>query len=201
MYMKHSDVPHMEKKPQNADEDKLDRNQKKVLYVYTLYSSEKDLVFFQYTAVLAVCYYLMKQGIFPDYKEQLLVYDYKNSRRYLWEDKTFMNDINVIRDADMLIRARARSKQYRDVNSHQCSELGVQYLEKINYSQTQDAKDISKLLKCKCKSLREVVLEDEGPYLRCDRCGSEIFIEGFLYNLHEKIQFSYKPFFLNSGGQ
>ena len=117
--------------------ENLDTDQQKVLFVYSLYSDEKELKFFQYTAALATCYYLMKKGVFPNYKDQLLVYDYKNSRRYLWEDKKFMNDINILRQNDTLIRARARNRQYRDINSHQCSKIGHEFLTKSNFKKTE----------------------------------------------------------------
>jgi len=174
----------------------LDLDQKKVLLVYSLYSNEEKLEFLQYTGILAICYYLMKNGIFPNYKEQLLIYDYKNSRRYLWEDKKFMNDINEIRSQNMLIRARARSQEYRDINSHQCSKKGSHYLRAIRFQETAEGKKIIKLLECRCKKLRHVFLEDDGPYLRCPKCKSQMFIEGFLYDLHEPIKHTYDSFFL-----
>jgi len=138
----------------------------------------------------------MKKGIFPNYKEQLLIYDYKDSRRYLWEDKKFMNDINKLRRNGMLIRARARSKEYRDINSHQCSETGSQFIETTNFSESIEGKKILKLLNCWCGRLRHVFLEDNGPYFRCAKCKSEIFVEGFLYDLHEPIGYICDSFFL-----
>ena len=41
-------------------DEELDQNQKKIVFVYSLYSSEKELKFLQYTAALAIFYYLMK---------------------------------------------------------------------------------------------------------------------------------------------
>lgn len=174
----------------------LDLDQKKVLFVYSLYSSEEKLEFLQYTGMLAICYYLMKNGIFPNYKEQLLIYDYKDSRRYLWEDKKFMKDINEIRSQGMLIRARARSQEYRDINSHQCSKKGSQYIRAIRFQETVEGKKILKFLKCWCKKLRHIFLEDDGPYLSCPNCKSQVLIEGFLYDLHEPIKHTYDSFFL-----
>ena len=72
-------------------------------------------------------------------------------------------------------------------------------LKNIKYSQTQDAQNILRLLKCRCKSFKSVILEDEGPYLRCLRCKSEVFIDGFLYDLHEKMKFVYEAYFLRNG--
>ncbi|MFX1310839.1 MAG: hypothetical protein ACFE8C_14165 [Promethearchaeota archaeon] len=186
----------MNEKSKKIDAE-LDLDQKKVLFIYSLYSGEKELKFLQYTAILVICYYLMKQGLFPNYREQLLVYDYKNYRRYLWEDKKFMNDINVLRAQDTLIRARARSEQYRDVNSHQCSEIGHQYIKDINFANSTEGKEITKHLKCKFKRLKKVVLEDDGPYIRCNKCNSQVFVDGFLYDLHASIKYPYKPFFLS----
>ena len=177
-------------------DSELDMDQKKILFVYSLYSNEEEMRFIQYTAILVACYYLMKQGLFPNYKEQLLIYDYKNSRRYLWEDKKFMNDINVLRAKDTLIRARVRSQDYRDVNSHQCSKVGIKFLEDIKFFQSIEGKAILKKLMCKCKNIMNIYLEDDGPYLRCLKCDFEVFIKGFLYDLHEPFKFPLKPFFL-----
>ncbi|MFX0067027.1 MAG: hypothetical protein ACFFC7_33255 [Candidatus Hermodarchaeota archaeon] len=183
--------------PKSAELDaRLDMDQKKVLFVYSLYSNELKLVFLQYTAILVICFYLMKKGLFPNYKDQLLVYDYKNSRRYLWEDKKFMADINILRDHDTLIRARARSKEYRDVNSHQCSTIGQKFLDDVNFANSPEGQEILKLLNCKCGNLYQVILEDQGPFLRCSHCKSEIFVENFLYDLHKPITYPLKAFFV-----
>ena len=138
----------------------------------------------------------MKKKVFPNYKEQLLVYDYKNSRRYLWEDKKFMNDINILRQQHTLIRARARNRQYRDINSHQCSNIGHQFLININFRKTEEGKKILKLLQCKDNAVREIFLEDEHPVFRCPKCKNTEIIEGFLYNLHEPINITFQPFIL-----
>ncbi|MBN2154090.1 MAG: hypothetical protein JW839_21720 [Candidatus Lokiarchaeota archaeon] len=174
----------------------LDEDQKKILYIYALYSSEEELRFMQYTGMLSICFHLMKKGIFPNYKEQLLIYDYKADRRYLWEDKKFMNDINVLRKYNVLIRARARSKEYRDVNSHQISRFGSQYLKECNYASTDPGKKILSHLKCNCGNLRRVVFEDDDPVLKCARCGNVVNVRGFLYNLHEPLGRSHSAFFL-----
>jgi len=174
----------------------LDEDQKKILFIYSLYSSEEQLRFMQYTGILSICYYLMQQGIFPNYKEQLLIYDYKADRRYLWEDKKFMNDINVLRKYNTLIRARARSKEYRDVNSHQISKLGIQYINEINLAGSNTGQKILSHLKCKCGNLRHVVFDDKDPILKCTSCGSVLHVSGFLYDLHEPLEYSHSAFFL-----
>ncbi len=174
----------------------LDEDQKKILYIYSLYSSEEELRFLQYTGMLTICYYLMKQGLFPNYREQLLIYDYKADRRYLWEDKKFMNDINVLRKHDTLIRARARSKEYRDVNSHQISKVGKQFLDYINYASSTTAQKLLSELRCKCKNLRHVVFEDKDPVLKCSLCGNVVIVTGFLHDLHGHVAYSHSAFFL-----
>ncbi len=174
----------------------LDKDQQSILYVYSKYSSEKDTVYLQYTAALVIFYFLMKNKIFPLYKEQLLVYDYKDSRKYMWEDKKFMEDVNVVRDFDFLNRARLKTAGYRDLNAHYCTQKGLKYIEE-GKANLVDTKAINKLLKCKCGNYLQVHLEEKSPVLRCTKCRKkEIVVEGFLYNLSEPIGYRHTSSFL-----
>jgi hypothetical protein len=167
----------------------LDQDQKAVLYVYSLYSSEDLCQYLQYTAALVVFYYLMKKGHFPQYQEQLLVYDYKDSRRFVWEDKKFMADINIIRDHDFLNRARINTKNYRDINTHQITREGQAHLKEINYAHSEPGQKIRKELTCKCKRLFTVRLDDDIPRLVCPKCKTTIPVEGFLKDLNQDIHY------------
>lgn len=174
----------------------LDADQKAILYVYSKYSSEKDAAYLQYTAALVLFYFLMKKGIFPSYKEQLLVYDYKDSRRYMWEDKKFMSDINIIRDFGFLDRSRLKTADYRDMNAHYCTNKGHEYIHE-GKAETIDLKAIDLHLKCKCGEYLQVRLDDDAPELLCEKCRKTKFqVEGFLYNLSEPINYKHKASFL-----
>lgn len=173
------------------------KNHLAILYVYALYSSEKNHVYLQYTAALVVFYYLTRKGHFKDYKEtQLLVYDYKDSRRFMWEDKTFMNDINFVRGYDYLSRARVKTSDYRDINAHQCTEKGADFIKKSDYFSSVEAKDILRELSCECGDLLSVRLDDDNPKLVCEKCKTEIVIDGFLSNLFTDIEPDFTPVFL-----
>ena len=174
----------------------LDTDQKAILYIYSKYSSEKDALYLQYTAALVLFYFLMKKGIFPSYKEQLLVYDYKDSRRYMWEDKKFMADINHIRDHNFLSRARLKTADYRDMNAHYCTGQGYEYI-KAGNANSIDLNKIDQHLKCKCGAYLKVILEDDCPKLQCDKCRKKkIPVDGFLYNLSEPIGYRHTNSFL-----
>ena len=107
----------------------LDQDQKNILIVYSLYSNQKLRTYLQYTAACALFFYLTKKEFFKYNLNELLVYDYKEARKYIWESKKFMQDINIVRDYDLLIRARSRSRTSRDVNAHQCSTKGFEYID------------------------------------------------------------------------
>lgn len=174
----------------------FDEDQQAILYVYSKYSAEKDAQYLQYTAALVLFYYLMKKGIFPSYKEQLLVYDYKDSRRYMWEDKKFMADINHLRDLNLLGRARLKTACYRDMNAHYCTDKGHEYIEAGNISSI-NLEKIDHHLQCKCKRNLRVVLNDDCPILQCDKHKkSKVTVDGFLYKLSEPIEHRYVSSFL-----
>ena len=189
--------------PEEIITDDLDRDQELILAVYSFYTKEKDHSYLQYTAACAIFYYLTQKGYFIYNLKELLVYDYNESRRYIWEAKKFMNDINVIRDHDLLIRARIRSKTYRDVNAHQCSTAGHWYIDKImasdpDFKNTMD--DIRRTLSNEWGELYDVVLEESGPMLRSSR-GRDVPIQDFLKNMNdtgtaEEPAEHYKPFFI-----
>lgn len=173
-----------------------DPDQHAVLYVYSLYSSEKENNYLQYTAALVIFYYLMQKGHFKNYTHELLVYDYKDSRRFMWEDKKFMNDINKIRSFDYLNRARVRTINYRDINAHQCTSKGAKYMMELGYSSSPEALAILKELSCKCGSLLQVRLDDDTPRLVCSSCKKQREVNGFLSDLHEKIEQDFDVAFL-----
>jgi hypothetical protein len=177
----------------------LTENQKKVLYLYSLYSNNKDMVYLQYTGILALSFYLMNNKVFPEYRDSILVYDYLDARRYVWEDKIFMNDINVLRGYDLLMRARVRTLNYRDVNSHQITKKGADYLESILFQETLDAREIDSLIYCpRCKRnprLLDILIEEKNPVLKCS-CNYKREIEGFLKDITMEPGKDFVPFFL-----
>ncbi len=187
----------MEKKFASLDKELTD-NQRKILFILSLYSSEEELEFLQYTGWLTLAYFIMTKGLLPGYKEQLLVYDYKTDRRYLWEDKTYMDDVNILRQKKLVIRARSRSSEYRDINAHQCTTFGKQYLDFIELKESPDGKAILSYLTCQnCKNLLIPIFEDEQPVLQCLKHPKiRVIVEGFLWDLHEPILEELKPFFL-----
>lgn len=170
------------------------------LYIYELYSSEKKIRYLQYTGMLAVTYYLMKQGLFDNrYVDDILIYDYLDARRYVWEDKQFMRDINILRDDKLLIRSRIRTLAYRDYNAHQISQAGSDYLKKINFANTSSAKQLLSLLSCpRCKRLYSIHLEEDAPKLICPRCKNKscIIIHDFLKDDQKKTKLHLEPFYL-----
>lgn len=174
----------------------LDNDQFLILYVYSKYSSEKECKYLQYTAALVLFFYLMEKGVFKNYKQQLLVYDYKDSRRFLWEDKKFMSDINIIRDHGFLCRARLKTEDYRDLNAHQITNSGKDFLEDNKTRENEMVNKIDKLLTSKCGLFYTVHLSDNCPVLYCKKCKSKISIEGFLYDLTTPIAEKYKASFI-----
>lgn len=173
-----------------------DKNQLAILFVYSLYTSEYKNEYLQYTAGLVIFYYLMKKGCFTDYKEQLLVYDYKDSRRFMWEDKTFMNDINIVRSFNYLNRARVHSSDFRDMNAHQCTQRGADYIEQLHYEMTSEGKKILQALNCKCGKLLQVSLDDDTPRLVCPDCKLKTEVSDFLKDLSKDIDFEFDAAFL-----
>jgi hypothetical protein len=192
----------------------LDRDQELILAVYSFYTDEKDHIYLQYTAACAIFYYLTRKGYFNYALNELLVYDYKEWRRYIWEAKKFMKDINDIRDLNYLIRARSRSKTYRDVNAHQCSAQGKEYIEEKRKNDKEFDSLLNKVrteLSDSRGELCDVLLADEGPELVMVRKKNKLVtqkkIDGFLKDLcqHEKagtneekycLGESYEPFFI-----
>ncbi len=166
---------------ENYDMYFLDEDQKYILMVYSLYTDEANLTYLQYTAACALIYYLSKEGFFKYNLEELLVYDYLENRLYIWESKKFMTDINVLRDQGFLIRARCKSKNTRDVNAHQCSGKGREYLNFLlkNSNDSQEILNkIKKILSCENNQLKRIKLEQDGPYLDCGT--NKYLIKGFL---------------------
>lgn len=199
--------------PDKTQQKSLDQDQEYILAVYSFYTDEAEHTFLQYTAACAVFYYLTKEGFFEYNLDELLVYDYKESRRYIWEAKKFMADINILRDHGYLIRVRSRSKTYRDVNAHQCSVAGHAYIKNRQKNDSGFSKktgEIKKALSCSKGHLFEVHLEDAGPQLVCERnikeCVRVVPIEGFLKDLTvdeksitpgtESKYKQYEPFFI-----
>jgi len=131
------------------------------------------------------------------YVTDILIYDYLDSRRYLWEDKVFMNDINILRQHGLLKRARVRTAGYRDYNSHQITLSGIDHIRRSGYSDSAQAKRILSYLTCpKCRSLLNVRLEKKAPVLLCPEKKHRQVINGFLKDMKlEKLNHT-KPFFL-----
>jgi len=174
----------------------LDFDQLLILYVYSKYSSEEECSYLQYTAALVLFFYLMEQGVLKNYKHQLLVYDYKDSRRFLWEDKKFMSDINIIRDHGFLSRARLKTEDYRDLNAHQITSLGKEFSTKYELEEPKIVEEIDKLIKCNCDRFYSVKLEPNMPVLVCEKCKIKLEIDGFLYDLTSPIADKYKACFI-----
>lgn len=164
----------------------LDRDQMLICGLYDLYTSQEENKYLQYTAACVLFYYLTKKGHFSYSLDAPLVYDYLGQRAYIWEDKKFMADINIVRDAECLIRARARSATSRDVNAHQCSAKGKAFianLEKENPAFAEAMEAIRSELQVD-KGLLQVVLRAEGPVLVSNvhklKNSKEIVVDGFL---------------------
>lgn len=196
----------------NKMPDNLDRDQESILAVYSFYTHESNHSYLQYTAACALFFYLTQKGFFKYNLDELLVYDYKESRRYIWEAKKFMADINILRDHNLLIRARSRTKTYRDVNAHQCSDLGHEYIQKLGET-SKDFADLQQKLKATLSTdrgeLYDIRLDDKGPILVNEREGGQYVsfspIQGFLKDLcpadpkvkgGECLEENYKPFFI-----
>lgn len=176
----------------------LTQNQIICLCIYELYSSEKDIRYLQYTGMLAIAYYLMKQGVFGDeYIDDILIYDYLDARRYLWEDKQFMQDINTLRDKKLLIRSRIRTLAYRDYNAHQISQKGSEYLKDSRFVEI--AEQLRSLLSCpRCRRLYNIHLEKDAPRLICPHCRKKscLVIHDFLKDGQKKTKLHLQPFYL-----
>lgn len=159
----------------------IDKDQMGVLYAYSLYSNEQEYTYLQYTAACALIFYLSQKGLFNYNLNELLVYDYKEERRYIWESKKFMTDINILRDKGLLLRARSRSKASHDVNAHQCTVLGHQYIKSLLETSSEISVFLQKIkreLSCESGEVKTIRLSDEGPLLCCrNRCH---LIDGFL---------------------
>jgi len=189
----------------------LSKDQESILIVYYLYTSKSKNIYLQYTAGCILMYFLTQKEIFNYDLEETLVYDYKEERRYIWEAKDFMEDINILRDKNYLIRARSKSQTSLDVNSHQCSSGGINYInQKIEESPDFKIRftEIKKILSCNNGHLYEIHLNDNNPKLRCEydvkKCVSFEEVKGFLKDLsfakinsQDKLVTEYKPFFLS----
>lgn len=57
----------MEKKFASLNKELTD-NQRKILFILSLYSSEEELEFLQYTGWLTLAYFIMTKGLLPGYK-------------------------------------------------------------------------------------------------------------------------------------
>ncbi len=174
----------------------MDKDQEIILFVYSLYSSEEEISYLQYTAALVLFFYLKEKGHLPNYKNQLLLYDYKESRRYLWEDKKFMNDINIVRDHGYLIRSRVKTSDFRDVNAHQCSTSGKKYVLEEGFAERDYLLEVDKALKCKCGSRYNVVLADGNPELSCEKGCPAVVVNGFLKDVKLAIEKPSSPAYL-----
>ena len=183
----------------------LDQDQKLVLAVYDLYSNQQEHTYLQYTAICALIFHLIQKGVFTYPDDELLVYDYKEQRRYIWEAKKFMADINILRDHGYLLRARSRSKTSRDVNAHQCTTAGHEFLKKERGKSDADFNAKHKLmlneLTCPNGKPKQLFLADHGPELRCGTARETI--KGFLKDFDptqasepNSSQPNYTPFFL-----
>lgn len=181
----------------------LDLEQRSILYVYSLYTLEEKYSYLQYTAACALIYHLTKQGLFTYNTEELLYYDYLDKRHYIWESKKFMTDINILRDHGFLTRARLNSKLGRDVNAHQCSTLGKEYVENLVQSKDEIRQQFNKIkteLSCVDGSLKEIVLKKDAPYLVCQNKSSAIagFVKHFEAQEDKSAgEVSYNPFFMS----
>jgi len=169
-----------------GQQSSLDRDQKLICGLYDLYTSQEENSYLQYTAACVLFYYLTKKGHFSYSPDAPLVYDYLGQRAYIWEDKKFMADINIVRDAEYLIRARARSATSRDVNAHQCSTKGKTFianLKKEDPAWAEAMEAICSELQTD-KGLLQVVLRAEGPVLVSNlhklKPSREIAVDGFL---------------------
>lgn len=182
--------------------DAIDDDQKKVLYIYSLYSDERHNTYLQYTAACALVYYITSEGVFQYNKEEYLVYDYKEDRRYIWESKKFMSDINILRDHGLLIRARSRSKTSRDVNAHQCTTEGHHYLKEVEQKEKNIREQfmaIRKRLVCRNGSKKTIHLYEKWPAIKCGH--SITPIKGFLKKFDDDTtplekHTQYKPYFM-----
>jgi len=199
--------------PEENKIEPMNKNRDLILAVYSLYTNEANHSYLQYTAACAIFYHLTTKEVFEYNLNELLVYDYKESRRYIWEAKEFMKDINVVRDHNYLIRARSKSKTYRDVNAHQCSTVGHQYIEdkrKNDHSFNEQIIKIKNILSTDDGELYDVRLNDSGPLLVNERGGVDYVryapIKGFLKDLcvenkqepeaEDCVGRKYEPFFI-----
>jgi hypothetical protein len=175
----------------------LTDNQRRVLGLYARYSDPDAHRYMQYTAMLALCYLLMREGHLPGYADDILLYDYKDVRRHLWESKAFMVDVNILRDHDLLLRARVRTAEYRDINAHQCTPTGLAWLRAHHDLVAADRAAMRSLLECpRHATLLDVVLGDDLPRLKCPRCRHHVAIEGFLKDGHQTSTDGLVPFHL-----
>ncbi len=186
----------------NISQVSIDKDQMGVLYAYSLYTNEQEHTYLQYTAACALIFYLSQKGSFNYNLNELLVYDYKEERRYIWESKKFMTDINILRDKGLLLRARSRSKTSHDVNAHQCTVIGQQYISSIletTCETTLFLEKIKKELSCESGEIKTIRLSDNGPLLCCrHRCQ---LIDGFLKSFvvapeNSQLIPPHRPFFI-----
>ncbi|MDP3453500.1 MAG: hypothetical protein Q8R90_11160 [Bacteroidales bacterium] len=180
----------------------IDKDQKCILFAYSLYTNEQEYTYLQYTAACALVFYLSQKGFFNYNLNELLVYDYKEERRYIWESKKFMADINILRDNGLLLRARSRSKTSHDVNAHQCTILGHQYVKYLLNTSPEIKKtfdNIKRELSCNGGEIKKIKLLNDAPHLCC-RYQSQP-IKGFLKSFAQSPDNSSKipphnPFFI-----
>lgn len=152
----------------------LDRDQELILVIYYLYTGSYSYKtidsYLKYPAALSIIYYLTQKGFFNCNLNEFIQYDYMGSKKYIWEAKKIMNDINIIRDYGYLIRARSRSKTYSDVNAHQCTIEGAVYFqrrltESISFEKRIDS--VKHSLSCSKGHLLGLEFNNDCPYLIC----------------------------------
>jgi len=169
---------------------KLSKDQELILLTYYIFTNKSEFTYLQYTAACALIFFLTQKEYFEYNKDEILVYDYKEERRYIWEAKAFMEDINLLRDKDCLIRARSRSETYRDVNAHKCSSKGLKYIQGKIKDSREFANlhgEIKQVFSCKQGHPYDIRLEKKGPQLVCEKNAKEFIcfqeIEGFLKHI------------------
>jgi len=201
----------------------LDQDQELILGIYSLYSNESNHSYLKYPAALSIIYYLLREGHFKYNLNEFIQHDYMGSKKYIWEAKKVVYDINIIRGYGYLIRARSRSKTYSDVNAHQCTSSGFLYFQRRLTESISFKKRFNRVkysLSCSKGHLLELKFKNNSPYLICNKHHnayrnyfsdaynayrnyfSAIYIDGFLKseidaeNYSPQINQSVKPFFI-----
>lgn len=108
-----------------------------------------------------------------------------------------MQDVNIIRDNGFLSRSRVKTTDYRDINAHQCTQNGHDFIGSVKNEYSEMLQSIHQELICDdCNKLLHVLLKEDAPHLSCLEECTNIQIAGFIGDVYPSIEIDFAPSFI-----